>query len=171
MLLAAAGVCLPAGALPPRPPEPSSQHSARTRKKHRRTVRRRHHYRRRHYYRSRYRYRLSRLHPHPERIREIQRALNQKGYLAEEPTGRWDDSTRAAMRHFQQANGFDVTGLPEAKALMKLGLGPHPLPPGLSNPPDQATAAGSPTSDSNDPPAGHPPRGPQDSTTHTNDQP
>ncbi len=32
------------------------------------------------------------------------------------------------MRHYQSNNGFTATGLPDAKSLMKLGLGPHPLP-------------------------------------------
>ena len=68
------------------------------------------------------------MRPDPGRIAEIQQALIREGYLKQEATGKWDDGTRAAMRAFQQANGFQVTGLPEAKALMKLGLGPHPLP-------------------------------------------
>jgi hypothetical protein len=32
------------------------------------------------------------------------------------------------MKRYQQANGFNATGLPDAKSLMKMGLGPHPLP-------------------------------------------
>lgn len=67
------------------------------------------------------------MQPEPERIQEIQQALIREGYLTQEPTGKWDDATRAAMRRYQEANGFTVTGLPEAKTLMKLGLGPHPL--------------------------------------------
>jgi peptidoglycan hydrolase-like protein with peptidoglycan-binding domain len=68
------------------------------------------------------------MRPNPERIQEIQQALVQAGYLKEEPNGRWDDQTREAMRRYQVDHGFPVTGLPEAKSLMKLGLGPHPLP-------------------------------------------
>ncbi len=71
------------------------------------------------------------LRPGPDRIEEIQQALVKSGYLSAEPTGRWDDQTREAMRRYQADNGFPVTGLPEAKSLMKLGLGPHPLPPDL----------------------------------------
>lgn len=82
-----------------------------------------HQYRRRH--------RQARVHLQPERVNEIQQALARSGYLHEEPTGRWDRATRDAMQQYQQANGFSGTGLPEAKPLMKLGLGPHPLPPGL----------------------------------------
>ncbi len=70
-------------------------------------------------------------HLEPHRVRQIQRALIQAGYLTGPPTGVWDQATTDAMRRYQAANGFDVTGLPEAKPLMKLGLGPHPLPPGV----------------------------------------
>jgi peptidoglycan hydrolase-like protein with peptidoglycan-binding domain len=71
------------------------------------------------------------LRPGPERIEEIQQALVKSGYLSAQPNGHWDDQTREAMRRYQADNGFPVTGLPEAKSLMKLGLGPHPLPPDL----------------------------------------
>jgi peptidoglycan hydrolase-like protein with peptidoglycan-binding domain len=71
------------------------------------------------------------LRPEPERIQEIQQALIQAGYLNAQPNGRWDDQTREAMRRYQADHGFPVTGLPEAKSLMKLGLGPHPLPADL----------------------------------------
>ena len=77
------------------------------------------------------------------RVEEIQSALAHAGYYQGEPTGRWDDRTREAMRHYQTANGFGATGLPDAKSIMKLGLGPHPLPEELAtstqiNPPQRA---------------------------------
>lgn len=75
-----------------------------------------------------YRYRLARLKLEPQRVEEIQQALMQAGYLQREPKGRWDDLTKDAMRRYQADHGFASTGLPEAKSLMKLGLGPHPLP-------------------------------------------
>jgi peptidoglycan hydrolase-like protein with peptidoglycan-binding domain len=75
-----------------------------------------------------YRYRLARLKLEPQRVEEIQQALMQAGYLQRQPTGRWDDLTKDAMRRYQADHGFASTGLPEAKSLMKLGLGPHPLP-------------------------------------------
>jgi len=75
--------------------------------------------------------RRAQLRPEPERIQEIQQALVQAGYLNAQPNGRWDDQTREAMRRYQADHGFPVTGLPEAKSLMKLGLGPHPLPADL----------------------------------------
>jgi peptidoglycan hydrolase-like protein with peptidoglycan-binding domain len=79
-----------------------------------------------------HRIRLAQIHLQPERVEEIQRALLDAGYLKEEPNGTWDDATRSAMRRYQVENGFPATGLPEAKSLMKLGLGPHPLPEDLT---------------------------------------
>jgi peptidoglycan hydrolase-like protein with peptidoglycan-binding domain len=78
--------------------------------------------------RTSYRYRLARLRLEPQRVQEIQQALIQAGYLNQEPTGRWDEPTKDAMHRYQADHGFPATGLPEAKSLMKLGLGPHPLP-------------------------------------------
>ncbi len=72
--------------------------------------------------------RLAQLHLDPQRVTEIQQALIREGALNGPPTGNWDDATRDAMRHYQSNNGFTATGLPDAKSLMKLGLGPHPLP-------------------------------------------
>jgi peptidoglycan hydrolase-like protein with peptidoglycan-binding domain len=71
------------------------------------------------------------IHLMPTRVEEIQDALKQAGYLDEEPSGQWDSRTREAMRHYQLDHHFQVTGLPEAKSLMKLGLGPHALPADL----------------------------------------
>ncbi len=72
--------------------------------------------------------RASRLEIPPERATQIQQALIQAGDLQGQPSGRWDAETRDAMKRYQQSNGFSPTGLPDAKSLMKMGLGPHPLP-------------------------------------------
>jgi len=74
------------------------------------------------------RQRLAALRLDPERVAEIQQALIREGYLKVSATGAWDEATREAMRRYQADNGFSATGLPDAKSLMKLGLGPHPLP-------------------------------------------
>jgi len=70
--------------------------------------------------------------PEPQRVQEIQRALIQAGELHEGPTGQWDEATRDAMRRYQERHGFTMTGLPDSKSLMEMGLGPHPLPPGVA---------------------------------------
>jgi len=77
----------------------------------------------------------------PSRVESIQKALINAGDFHGNPTGQWDSETRDAMARYQAANGFGVTGLPDAKSLMKLGLGPHPLPPELNKTP-VSTASG-----------------------------
>jgi peptidoglycan hydrolase-like protein with peptidoglycan-binding domain len=77
--------------------------------------------------------RLARLHLQPERVNEIQQALIREGYLQGDTTGEWDSRTREAMLRYQTMHGFPPTGLPEAKSLMKLGLGSHPLPSELDH--------------------------------------
>jgi peptidoglycan hydrolase-like protein with peptidoglycan-binding domain len=116
----------------------SATKAAASKTSHKKSTRRVSSRRRRHHKES-FRTRLARQKLHPERIEEIQRGLVQAGYLNEEPSGKWDNSTREAMRSFQHAHGFPETGLPEAKSLMKLGLGPHPLPEDL-DPTAQASA-------------------------------
>jgi peptidoglycan hydrolase-like protein with peptidoglycan-binding domain len=99
---------------------------------------------------------LARLHLEPGRVTEIQQALIREGYLQGDPNGSWDESTRAAMLHYQTDHGFPTTGLPEAKSLMKLGLGPHPLPPELDTSQARATAPdaeGAPAAEPSEPPA------------------
>jgi len=90
--------------------------------------------------------RLARLHLQPERVEEIQRALIREGYLQGDPNGQWDARTRDAMQRYQTMNGFPATGLPEAKSLMKLGLGSHPLPPELDH---ASVGSTSPTAEGN----------------------
>ncbi len=77
--------------------------------------------------------RLARLHLQPERVEEIQQALTREGYLQGDASGQWDSRTHEAMMRYQADHGFPATGLPEAKSLMKLGLGSHPLPPELDH--------------------------------------
>ncbi len=82
----------------------------------------------------------------PHRTEEIQQALAQAGDLHEQPTGSWDMQTREAMKLYQQSHGFVATGLPDAKSLMKMGLGPHPLPP-EADPLAQAQPSAAPPAD------------------------
>jgi hypothetical protein len=60
-----------------------------------------------------------------ERATQIQMALIQKGYLAGEPTGAWDAPSIAAMQKLQADNGWQTKLTPDARALIKLGLGPQ----------------------------------------------
>ena len=58
------------------------------------------------------------------RSREIQAALIQAHYLDGTPTGTWDARSKAAMEKYQADNGWQTKKIPDARALIKLGLGP-----------------------------------------------
>ena len=60
----------------------------------------------------------------PERATAIQEALARAGY-AVPSTGVWDTATEEAMRRFQVAHRWQHKFVPDARALIALGLGPH----------------------------------------------
>jgi hypothetical protein len=62
--------------------------------------------------------------PTPERYREIQQALVDKGYLKSEPNGVWDAQSSDALRQFQTDQKLTPTGKITAASLIDLGLGP-----------------------------------------------
>jgi peptidoglycan hydrolase-like protein with peptidoglycan-binding domain len=59
-----------------------------------------------------------------ERTIEIQQALIRVGYLKGEPSGSMDAATKQALVRFQTDNGWQNKVVPDARALIKLGLGP-----------------------------------------------
>ena len=64
--------------------------------------------------------------PTPERYKEIQQALANKGYL--EPTassGVWDVSSVTALKKFQQEQNLEPSGKIDSLSLIALGLGPR----------------------------------------------
>ena len=61
--------------------------------------------------------------PTPDRVREIQTALNREGVFDGQPTGKWDNTTIDAMKKFQETHGLNPTGKIDAVTLNKLGLG------------------------------------------------
>lgn len=63
------------------------------------------------------------------RATEIQTALIRKGYLAGAPSGLWDSTTQAAMQKYQADNGWQTKLTPDARAIIKLGLGSSTTPP------------------------------------------
>jgi peptidoglycan hydrolase-like protein with peptidoglycan-binding domain len=89
-------------------------------------------------------FRRSAMRPEPQRVQEIQTALIQAGEFHGEPTGTWDEATRDAMKRYQERHGFSVTGLPDSKSLMEMGLGPHPLPPDVATSAVSSTNLGPP---------------------------
>jgi peptidoglycan hydrolase-like protein with peptidoglycan-binding domain len=85
------------------------------------------------------------------RVMEIQRALIREHYLTGEATGKWDETTKAAMQKYQADQGWQTKLMPDSRALKKLGLGPDysnainaknssfaPPPAAGTTPPDQA---------------------------------
>jgi peptidoglycan hydrolase-like protein with peptidoglycan-binding domain len=58
----------------------------------------------------------------PERVVEIQAALQREGYFNSEPSGQYDKATVDAMTNYQRNNSFRATGYPTAESLQKLGL-------------------------------------------------
>lgn len=63
--------------------------------------------------------------PTPERYREIQQALIDRGFLEGEPTGRWDPASVEALKRFQADQQLQPTGKIDALSLIRLGLGPR----------------------------------------------
>ncbi|MGD0507507.1 MAG: peptidoglycan-binding domain-containing protein [Terriglobales bacterium] len=59
-----------------------------------------------------------------ERAREIQTALIREHYMQGQPSGTWDSATQAAMQRYQADHGWQSKTTPDARALIKLGLGP-----------------------------------------------
>lgn len=96
--------------------------------------------------------------PTPDRIKEIQAALQKDGSYSGEPTGKWDSATADAMRKYQDKNGINATGKIDAISLNKMGLGSEtagkgaPVPAAGSSttapaPSPKPAASGSPSSE------------------------
>jgi peptidoglycan hydrolase-like protein with peptidoglycan-binding domain len=59
-----------------------------------------------------------------ERASQIQAALIKNGYMTGTPSGTWDATSEAAMQKFQADNSWQTKFVPDARAIIKLGLGP-----------------------------------------------
>ena len=55
-------------------------------------------------------------------VRSLQQALNNRGFNAGTPDGRWGPSTEEALRQFQSSQGIPSTGQPDARTSAALGL-------------------------------------------------
>ena len=115
----------------------------------------------------------------PQRAQEIQAALIREHYLSGEAAGTWNESSEEAMRRYQADHGWQSKTVPDARALISLGLGPshdHLLNPesAMTTEPVTRAAYVTPVSHSADPgarmntapatpaaPAPAPPSGPQ----------
>lgn len=63
-------------------------------------------------------------HPDPERYREIQQALADRGYFKGEVNGQWGDDSVDALKRFQADQKLDNDGKINSLTLIGLGLGP-----------------------------------------------
>jgi hypothetical protein len=61
----------------------------------------------------------------PERALQIQNALIREHYLSAPASGQWDAATETAMQKYQADHGWQTKLTPDARALIKLGLGPQ----------------------------------------------
>lgn len=62
--------------------------------------------------------------PTPDRYKEIQAALAQKGYLHGDATGVWSQDSVDALRRFQQDQNLQASGKLDSLSIIALGLGP-----------------------------------------------
>ena len=59
-----------------------------------------------------------------ERAQQIQEALIREHYLNGEAAGTWNQASEDAMRRYQADHGWQSKTVPDARALISLGLGP-----------------------------------------------
>ena len=64
------------------------------------------------------------LQPTPNRYREIQQALADRGYFKSEPDGVWGPDSVEALKQFQQDQNLRPSGRLDPMSLISLGLGP-----------------------------------------------
>jgi len=64
------------------------------------------------------------LQPSPERYREIQQALADKGYFSGTPDGVWGATSTDALKRFQHDQNLTEDGKVDSLSLIALGLGP-----------------------------------------------
>jgi len=62
--------------------------------------------------------------PTPERYREIQQALADKGYFKGQPDGNWGPESVDALKRFQHEQNLTEDGKLGSLSLIALGLGP-----------------------------------------------
>jgi peptidoglycan hydrolase-like protein with peptidoglycan-binding domain len=115
-----------------KPAATAKKHTAKT-TTHRRTTR--------HSRRRRQSWRYGQMEPTPERYKEIQQALIDKGYLAGPADGKWGAECSTGLKKFQQDQHLDPTGKLDALSLIALGLGPKREPLRPNAVPNSAAAA------------------------------
>lgn len=75
--------------------------------------------------------------PTPDRYREIQQALADRGYLKAEPNGVWGQDSTEALKRFQEDQNLKPTGKLDSLSLITLGLGPKRTASSTGRPAEQ----------------------------------
>ena len=73
--------------------------------------------------------------PSPERYREIQQSLADKGFFKGEVNGSWAPESVAALKDFQRSQSLDADGRLGSLSLIALGLGPRRITAAQNIPP------------------------------------
>ncbi len=73
-------------------------------------------------------WRAGQMTPTPERYKEIQQALIDKGYLQAPASGVWGPDCSQALKKFQQEQNLTPSGKLDALSIISLGLGPSREP-------------------------------------------
>lgn len=60
----------------------------------------------------------------PGAVKDLQRALSDRGFLATHRAGELDDATSRAIRRFQESEQLAATGFPDRETVQRLGLDP-----------------------------------------------
>ena len=63
--------------------------------------------------------------PAPDRYKEIQQALSDRGYFKGQVDGQWGPESVEALKQFQHEQKIDEDGKISSLSLIALGLGPH----------------------------------------------
>lgn len=92
--------------------------------------------------------------PSPDRYREIQQALADKGFFKGEVNGTWSADSVEALKNFQRAQNLDPDGKLGSLSLIALGLGPKRITAAsmLAPPPPPPTPPSTPPADPNNKP-------------------
>jgi peptidoglycan hydrolase-like protein with peptidoglycan-binding domain len=77
-------------------------------------------------------WRTAQMAPTPERYKEIQQALIDRGYLQGPASGVWGPDCSQALKRYQQDQNLEATGKLDSLSLITLGLGPRREPIGSS---------------------------------------
>jgi peptidoglycan hydrolase-like protein with peptidoglycan-binding domain len=86
--------------------------------------------------------------PTPERYREIQQALSDRGYFHGTVDGTWGADSMDALKRFQMDQNVDADGKISALSLIALGLGPKRENAAVRSAP---SSVGEPTTESTPP--------------------